>query len=200
MPKNTESMWQKVGYKKQKKNFTHRYFKMIKQCPLESRYKFKTKCRVTTCKNYTETTENNCLGLDVVFSEEISTVELKHYKFQDKSIKDIEKLRKKSIERVRNMVSLFFAIQHIREKYKPFEMPLNDNLENLLDHVVLKNKILNFEPWLLRYIFVDSFMESITSKKFSLAQLLGFTPTVYNFYKNQVIEQYNIHQIRGNKI
>lgn len=154
----------------------------VKTCPLYSGYKFKTKCCINTCKFHTTRTRNNCLGMDITFSAEdkpFSDPELLHYKFpeQELTVKDVSKIRKKAVDRVKHLILLQHIIGVLAETKSPKDgfnyVPGKSTLiDNLLTSKPLCLKKLHFEPWMLTLLFDDALTTSIAGAKFKLKDSL----------------------------
>lgn len=157
----------------------------VKRCPLHSGYRFKTQCRVTTCKFYSERTRSKCLGLDITFSAEdkpFSDGELLHYKFpkQELSVKEVSKIRKKSVDQVKNLIMLQHLVSALMGRYTEFEdfnyePGKSDLVDNVLQSTPLCLKKLDFEIWMLPVLFDQDVTSKIVGPKFKLKEALKLT-------------------------
>lgn len=168
----------------------------IKQCPLNERYKFKTKCRITTCKFYSPVTRNRCLGMDIRFSAEdkpVSDAELLRYKFPDKemTLRDTTRLRKKAVDRVKNLIVLHKLIHVIEEKMSPEEgLDYVEGKSEVVDRVLLTSPlslpILNFKPWMLTLIMDEEIVSSVVGNKFRLKDALKLKTKEFSEFSKAV--------------
>lgn len=154
----------------------------VKKCPLNPAYCFKTQCRVTTCKFYSERTRNKCLGLDIKFSAEdkpFSDGELLRYKFPHKemSVKDVSKVRKKAVDQVKNLIMLQHLFSALIGRYDEFgEFHYEPGKSELVDSVLQSEplclKKLDFEIWMLPLMFDPEVTTGIVGTKFKLREAL----------------------------
>lgn len=153
----------------------------MKKCPMCPRYKFKTTCRVTTCKMWTPITASNCLAIDIKFSAEdkpFSDGELLHYKFSDKelSVKDIAKIRRQAVDRVKGLIMLSQFILTLKEnppQQKYQHVPGKSKVvDAILNTPPLSLPRLEFESWMLPLIFDTELAEATIGKKFRLKDAL----------------------------
>lgn len=161
-----------------------------KQCPLEDSYRFRKQCAIKTCKNFSPFTPSRCLGLDTKFASDDKTIsdgELLHYKFNDKefSIKEVAQIRKKSVEKVKLILSLYRLINHIREHENPFdsfhyEPGSSEIIDTVLKLKPLRIKLLGFKPWMFKYILDEKYVESVTGPKFKVRSALGLKTKEYS--------------------
>jgi len=168
----------------------------IKQCPLNENYLFKTRCRINTCKFFSPTTVNRCLGMDIVFSAEdkpISDAELLYYKFHDRemTVKDVARLRKKAVDRVKGLIILHRLIHTISEKcnadqgmqYLPGR---SKTVDRVLSSEPLSYPMLNFQPWMLGYLFDDQFITANVGNKFKLKEALKLKTKDFSAFAKDV--------------
>lgn len=151
-------------------------------CPLFQGYRFKTQCRVTTCKFYSERTRTKCLGIDITFSAEdkpFSDGELLHYKFpnQELSLKEVSRIRKKAVEQVKNLIMLQRLVSVLAESHEDFEgFQYEVGRSTIVDRVLkdspLALKKLDFETWMLPVLFDSSVTSEIVGPKFKLKEAL----------------------------
>ena len=146
----------------------------MKKCPLHPKYGFKSKCRITTCKMYTQRTENHCMLLDTSFSpndKQISDTELMYYKKPDKDVKEVSSLRKKVVNRAQATLALYAVTEAIRTDSRCDEEKADSLLNSLDDHSLglLKKacrsktfniKYLNLERWMMAYVLNKEYAES----------------------------------------
>lgn len=154
-------------------------------CPLYPGYRFKTQCRVTTCKFYSERTRTKCLGIDITFSAEdkpFSDGELLHYKFsnQELSLKEVSRIRKKAVEQVKNLIMLQRLVTVLAERHEEFdgfqyEPGRSSRVDKALTSVPLSLKKLDFETWMLPLLFDSSVTSEIVGPKFKLKEALMLT-------------------------
>src|SRR5690606_11198363 len=152
-----------------------------KQCPLNSDYVFISKCRITTCKYYTEKTANRCIGLDNVFAatdKGITMAELTHLKMSNVPKKEIAPLCKQAHERVRAALVLDEAIQSCKNSYKQedgfyfhVEPSVFEYEYTGADASVVKvcesqiSTELGLEPWMLRFVLDVRFCAALENVK-----------------------------------
>lgn len=161
-----------------------------KQCPLNENYRFRTKCTIRSCKNYSSFTETRCLGLDVKFASDdktITDVELLHYKFDDRevSLKDVSNVRKKAVERVKNVLALYRLVSYIADKEDftegtNYQYGVSPNIDDLLRSKPLRIKLLGFQPWMLKFIFDEKYVKEVVGPKFKIQQVLGLKTKEYS--------------------
>lgn len=154
----------------------------IKQCPLNENYRFKSRCRVKTCKFFSPSTKNRCLGMDIRFSAEdkpVSDAELLRYKFPDKemSVRDVTRVRKKSVERVKSLIVLHRIVQEIDNRYSEeeglsYERGKSDIVDGVLDSMPLNLNLLDFKPWMLCFLLDEKLVTEIAGPKFKLRDAL----------------------------
>ena len=154
----------------------------VKQCPLVESYRFRTQCCVETCKFHSPVTRNRCLGMDIRFSAEdkpFSDAELLRYKFsgQELSVKDVSRVRKKSVDQVKALIMLHHVIQVLRERYSPdagldYVEGKSKIVDDVLNSEPLSLERLDFEPWMLSLLFDEKVVEPIAGSKFKLKDAL----------------------------
>lgn len=154
-----------------------------KTCPLNKDYKFSTQCRLTTCKFFSPVTKNKCLGMDIKFSADdkgVADLELLRYKFPDKemSVRDVTRIRKRAVEKVKSTLALYHVVQVLRSKYSEKDGMLYTPGEIHAIDIVLSRKplsitVINFEPWMLKFIFDEEITFSILGTKLKLKECLG---------------------------
>lgn len=145
------------------------------QCPLDDEYRFRTQCRITTCKMYNEKTKCNCLSLDTNFAahdKAISDSELLIYKFPDKTQREVSSIRKRAVSRVQAVVALHTLTTQIRAKERP-ENGLNTKLMKLLSgeaRRLLKKSFrsklfrirhLDFEVWMIPFVLDKEYANEV---------------------------------------
>lgn len=147
----------------------------MKQCPLNGDYRFRSACRVTTCKMHTERTKNACLVLDTSFSpndKAISDVELAYYKKPDKSAREMSSLRKRAVSRAQAVIVLRALVNHILANEKPhqglnsaFMAQLPDTVQKSIQGAfaskVFRIKYLDMEAWMLAFILDKNYAEKV---------------------------------------
>lgn len=161
---------------------------MIKQCPVNPDYRFKTKCTIKNCRMYTERTKNHCMEIDTLFvgDKNISDKELVFYKRPGMDLKDMTSLRKKAVNRVYAIIAMRAAIQYIEENKK--EVVLNvelmpANIKNVFNKVlaskIFKVAELNLKPWMLAMLLDKNYAEEFPTNlhSFQLHLLFLITPT-----------------------
>jgi len=168
----------------------------IKQCPLNENYLFKTRCRINTCKFFSPTTANRCLGMDIVFSAEdkpVSDAELLYYKFHDRemTVKDVARVRKKAIDRVKSLIILHRLIQTISEKCEVDQgMSYVPGRSKIVDRVLsaepLSYPMLDFHPWMLCYLFDEKFITTHVGHKFKLKEALKLKTKDFSAFAKDV--------------
>lgn len=168
----------------------------VKQCPLQPDYKFRTQCRIRTCRNFTPCTESRCLALDTRFSSDDKTVsdgELLRYKFGDKemSVKDVTKIRKRAVDSVMSSLSLYRLISAIMERHSREEgFAYVPGQSEIVDRVVtskpLRIKLLRFEPWMLKFLLDTDFVSGVLETKFKVKDALRLKPAEYTELLNAI--------------
>jgi hypothetical protein len=168
----------------------------IKQCPLNDNYLFKTQCRINTCKFFSPTTANRCLGMDIVFSAEdkpVSDAELLRYKFPDKelTVKDVTLLRKKAVDRVKSLIVLHRLIHEISEKCDEgqgmnYVRGRSNIVDRVLDSEPLSLPMLDFQPWMLCFLFDEKFVTSTIGPKFKLKEALKLKTKDFSTFSKDV--------------
>lgn len=157
----------------------------IKQCPLKSTYLFTSACTINSCKLYTLVTDNNCLMLDNVISDEnITDEQLLQYKFSDTDLteKDVIALRKKAVDRVKNIVTLYRLISQVAEhkatspKYKLTNHAI---IDKVLTSKPLSISKLGFESWMFARLVDEKYVESVCVPKFKIKTALFLTQKEY---------------------
>lgn len=164
----------------------------VKQCPLNEEYLFKTRCRVKTCKYYSPTTPNRCLGMDIRFSAEdspVSDAELLRYKFpkEELTVKDITRIRKKLVERVKSFIALPFLIRKISETYSEsdglkYVKGKSYEVDAVLASPPLSLPVLGFEPWMLPFLLDEKFVAETIGPKFKLQDALKLKTREYTHF------------------
>ena len=168
----------------------------VKQCPLNEDYRFKSRCRVTTCKFYSPSTRNRCLGMDIRFSAEdkpVSDAELLRYKFPDKemSVRDVTRVRKRAVEQVKSLIVLHHLIQEIGERFdesEGFEYTpgRSDAVDAVLSAEPLSLPMLDFKPWMLCFLFDEELVSSIVGPKFRLKDALKLKTKEFSEFAKDV--------------
>lgn len=176
----------------------------LKQCPLEESYKFRTQCRVTTCKMYNEHTACNCLALDTTFAsneKSLSDAELIIYKFPGKSQREVASIRKRAVSRVSAVLALNQLVQHIRQNEKP-EAGLNTAFMRLLPgdakqllkksfrSKIFKIKHLDLEVWMLPFVLDAEYTNKIVPdfNRFALHLLFRWAPKELEIVSRSITE------------
>ena len=153
----------------------------IKQCPLEQTYLFKTVCTVTSCKYHSPVVDDKCLILaNVVNAEEksITDTELLRYKFSDTELseKEVSNIRKKAVDRVKNIVQLYNLISFIRENYSKKEGPTYDEENSLISELLNRKPLsitrLGFEPWMFTYFVDEKLVSNVCGPRFKIKTAL----------------------------
>jgi len=158
---------------------------MAHECPL-SHYAFKTKCRVTTCKYYTEQTQRRCMALDAVFASTkgdqeqgkkkkkkdqpkgLTDVELRLLKLPHLTKRDVLIARKASCERVWAVVALYHAaLEAASYQSDDFaeETPIT---RKIAAHPLFQDPELKLEPWMIPMLLDKEHMSKYGSPKIHL--------------------------------
>lgn len=179
----------------------------LKQCPLEETYRFRTKCRVTTCKMYNEQTACNCLGLDTTFAandKALSDAELVIYKFPGKNQREVASIRKRAVNRVSAVLALNQIVQHVRHKEVPenglnssFMRRLPGDAKQLLKKS-FRSKIFNIrhldlEVWMLSFVLDKEYTSKIVPDldKFAVHLLFRWSPKEFEIVTRSITEARN---------
>lgn len=162
------------------------------KCPLQDDYKFRTQCRVTTCKFHNANTPTRCLGLDTSFAahdKALSDAELVVYKFPDKSPREVSSIRKRAVGRVQAILALNQVVQHVRSKERP-EHGLNAammrHLEGDAKRLLKKSfrsklfriRHLEIEVWMLPFVLDYEYASKVVPEfeRFAIHLLFRWTP------------------------
>lgn len=170
----------------------------VKQCPLNPEYMFTSQCRIKGCKYHSPFTKNKCLGLDIKFSSDekpMSNAELLHYKFADKKIpiKEVDKIRKRSLEKAKLSVQLYNLVRHISEKCDPTQgsnyiRGTSDIIDEIISNPPLSLEVFGFETWMLEFLADEDFVSNVVGQKFKLKDALLLKPKKCNEFLNAVKE------------
>lgn len=166
---------------------------MIKTCPLEPEYKFKTRCKITTCKNYTPRTQNRCLGLDfkhtAVDDYNISDAELLHYKFPDKemSVKDVTRIRKSIVTRITRWTQLYAIISHITTTCAERRLRETQLIAEMADTKPFNVGLFKFKSWMFLYLVDEEFCRDIVPS-FNLRAHFKVTSKAFDTFVTEVKE------------
>lgn len=144
---------------------------MIKQCPINPNFRFRTRCTIKNCRMYSERTANRCMELDTKFAgdKNISDKELTYYKKPELDLKSMTALRKKAVNRTYAVLALRSAVQHVTSNPKvevtlsPELMPPNvRNIFNkALNSKIFKVPELALEPWMLTLLLDRKYAEGL---------------------------------------
>lgn len=182
----------------------------LKQCPLEETYRFRTKCRVTTCKMYNEQTVCNCLGLDTTFASNdktLSDAELVIYKFPGKNQREVASIRKRAVNRVSAVLALNQIVQHVRNKEVP-ENGLNSSfmrrlpgdakqlLKKSFRSKIFKIKHLDLEVWMLPFVLDREYASKIVPDydRFAIHLLFRWAPKELEIVTRSITEARKHHR------
>ena len=165
----------------------------MKKCPLHPKYGFKSRCRITTCKMYTQRPENRCMLMDTSFSpndKQISDTELMYYKKPDKDLKEVSNLRKKVVNRAQAMLALYALTEKIRVEKQPedgfsenhlaeLEEPIQLLLKKAFRSKSFNLKYLNLERWMMAFVLNKEYAESVVPgfSRHAIHLLFRWTPT-----------------------
>jgi hypothetical protein len=130
----------------------------VAQCLYVSWYKFH-KCTIKTCKNYTEMTEHQCLGVDRIKAEGakiISDAEIHLYKFSKDGISTrlVQLRRKTATTRVQCMMILKEYLEYIRANKPSGGVFTSTELLAAEKSYPLKVSRLGWQNWMWEY-FLD---------------------------------------------
>ena len=164
-------------------------------CPLCDDYSFKTKCRVTSCKFYTEQTKRRCMALDSVFASTsdltekkaetncgLTDVELRLLKFPTKTKREVAAERKRSCEKVRAILTLNQILED--RAYEPDTFVAENPLtQRILEHPLFQDADLGLEPWMTSMIFDEEFLARFGNPKLHL--LFGITDREFEQHKTK---------------
>lgn len=183
----------------------------MKQCPLEDSYKFRTKCRVTTCKMFNEQTACNCLALDTTFASNektLSDAELIIYKFPGKNQREVASIRKRAVSRVSAVLALNNLVQHIRQHEKPetglnaaFMRRLPGDAKQLLKKSfrskIFKIKHLDLEVWMLPFVLDPEYANKIVPdfNRFAIHLLFRWVPKELEIVTRSINEVRKLHRV-----
>ena len=182
----------------------------MNQCPLEESYKFRTKCRVTTCKMYNEQTACNCLSLDTTFAaneKTLSDAELIIYKFPGKNQREVASNRKRAVNRVSAVLALNQIVQHVRNNELPenglnssFMRRLPGDAKQLLKKS-FRSKIfriphLELEVWMLSFVLDIDYASKIVPgySRFALHLLFRWAPKELEIVTRSITEARNYNR------
>jgi len=167
---------------------------MKKQCPLVASYCFTSRCKITSCKNYTPTTANRCLALDVKAAAgdtPISDSELLLYKFPDKEItvKDVKRIRSKATDRMNSWIMFHHVVAHILNTEKPEQFIYQAGRSQLVDSVIADKPLnvqdFNFMPWMLLKLVDEKYCTTIVPQ-FSFRSVLNLSQREYDAFSKDV--------------
>lgn len=167
-----------------------------KTCPLKQEYRFKTVCRIRTCKNFSPFTPNRCLGMDIRFSADdkpISDAELLMYKFGDKemSVRDVSRIRKRSVERLKGTIMLqrlvgIFSEQHNKEEGLDYEEGRSLLVDEVLGNKPLSIPAVGFQPWMLKLLIDKELTSKLIGPKFKLQDALWMKAKDFSEFEGAV--------------
>ena len=169
----------------------------IKECPLFPEYLFKTKCTIKTCKYFSPAVELRCLVLSNsvdISNKSISDGELLEFKFFDTEMseKEVSGIRKKSVEKVKNVIRLYNLFSYLRENYEAKEditYEEGDIVSKILERKPLSIDKLDFELWMFRYLIDDEFINKICGPKFKIKDALLMNKKEYASLVDHVTAQ-----------
>lgn len=155
-----------------------------KTCPLFADYRFKTACRVDTCKYYTEKTKNRCMGLDTVFSatqKGITDAELRFLKLPQHTKKDAFIMRQEAKDKLLAIVALHQAVIICKEEMNPDVFPEETPVvAKIMKHSLFYDEDLGMEAWMLSYLLDSNFMKRVRNPKIHV--LFGVTEKEFEMF------------------
>lgn len=179
----------------------------MKQCPLHDKYRFRTACRIETCKMYNEQTPNKCLALDTTFASNdktLSDAELIIYKFPGMSQREVSTIRKRAVNRVQAVIALNQVVQHIRARERPEDglnralmQRLSGDAKRLLKKSfrskLFRIKHLDIEVWMMPFVLNPEYANKVVPgfDRFSVHLLFRWTPGEYKTVVDSLTEARN---------
>lgn len=132
-------------------------------------YRFKSSCRVESCKYFTEKTKHKCMAIDTVFSSSdkgATDAELRFLKLPDCSKREVFVLRREAQDAVTAILALYQAARICREEMNddifPTETPV---MNKVLKHPLFHDPDLGLESWMVEYLFSKKFMKRFNNPK-----------------------------------
>lgn len=179
----------------------------MKKCPLNESYKFRTTCRIDTCKMHNAQTPNKCLAMDTTFASNdktLSDAELIIYKFPGMTQREVSTIRKRAVNRVQAVIALNQVVQHIRAKERPedglnraFMQRLNSEAKRLLKKSfrskLFRIKHLDIEVWMMPFVLDTEYTNKVVPnfERFAIHLLFRWTPGEYKTVADSIIEARN---------
>lgn len=171
----------------------------IYQCVYEKWYRFRT-CEVKTCKNHTTRTESGCLAIDRTIpdgNKMISDSELHYYKFTGTKVSTriIALKRKKAIQRIKNLITLYKFVEYINSSCRPTIEFRGVFLQNKLRKYPFSVKKLEFRNWMLEYVVDDIVFQKFLKRydgecsAYRLHSVLGMTEIKFVKFREEVERQ-----------
>lgn len=143
--------------------------KKCQQCPLVDGYRFKSKCRVESCKYFTNKTQHRCMAIDTVFSSSdkgTTDAELRFLKLPERSKREVFVLRREAKEKVQAVLVLYHAARICREEMDdnifPTETPV---MNKVAQHQLFHDPDMGLELWMVEYLFDKKFMKRFNNPK-----------------------------------
>lgn len=165
----------------------------MKECPVESAYLFTTQCSIRSCKYHSEAVQDHCLlRAGYVKDDKVLTdVELLKYKFPDTNLseKEVGALRKKAVDRVKNVIMLYKCLTFIKEncnKVESFTYSETGLIAELLSRKPLSISRLSFEPWMFVYLLDPAIVSLVCGPKFSVQAALFLKQREYQTLVSEV--------------
>lgn len=132
-------------------------------------YRFKSQCRIETCKYYTEKTANKCMALDTVFSSTdkgTTDAELRLLKLPEHSKREVFVVRKEALENVQAVMALYRAVRVCREEKDSDVFPEENSVtQKVVSHPLFNDSDIGMEEWMLPYLFDPKFMSKFGNPK-----------------------------------
>lgn len=164
----------------------------MKQCPLQDEYRFKTQCRIATCKMYNEKTPCRCLAMDTSFAandKSMSDAELVFFKFPNHSQREVASIRKRAVSRVQAVLALNQVVRHVQNHERP-EHGLNSHMMRQLPSEAkqllkksFRSKLfrirhLDIQVWMLPFVLDFEYANRIVPdfNRFAIHLLFRWTP------------------------
>jgi len=181
----------------------------MKQCPLFDAYRFRTSCRVCSCKMYTDKTESRCLALDTTFASNdktLSDAELVHYKFNDLTQREVASVRKRAVNRVRAVIALHSVIQHVQAKERPengLNRALMQHLSSDAKRLLKKSfrsklfgiRPLGIEAWMMPFVLDQEYTQKIVPQfdQFAIHLLFRWTASEFKTVADSISNARKFH-------
>lgn len=167
----------------------------VKQCPEQADYRFKTACTIQTCKFFTEHTKNKCMALDTKFAASekgITDSELCVLKFPEHDKKTVFTIRKNAQDRVRAIIVLYQFARHCYDNEDPSDgfdyiEGENEAVDAIVNHRVFNLKLLELQPWMLKFLFDDDYMRQVCQTDVKLYTLFKLKPKEFDEIKMYVM-------------